>query len=296
MSKIPSLQESWRSTLPQRVIQYVEDIYGELEADIGKDKIVSIMLFGSLARSEKVSSVSDVDIIIVLSDSVSKKEMRRLDKILMDKEIEFGFREKVRTTHDIFIQQIEQMTGMFLSHFVCKEEDILSGNFGMIFNVNMLLSELLAPSSIVLEKIKREYIVLYGEDVFSRSKKLKIRRADIVKSMLMNILLSSGAMLIYNFSKSATKFSLESIKWSLLSCHFSMTGSSENISNITLYFRERSKKKCHKKYLDKFIQLREDYMPDVEFVLQTPLIVFFVHLYTLNQLSDNASEVKTPVD
>lgn len=139
----------WCDKLPQNAIDYIESVVYSLENEIGSENIVSIILFGSLASSKKLTKVSDVDLIIVLEDHLSKNTFFDLNQLLNEKEIEFNFRKKPITGVEQFLFLLESQTGMFVSHFICKKSDFLACNFTRIFNVNPIVSSIIAPKNIV---------------------------------------------------------------------------------------------------------------------------------------------------
>lgn len=265
----------WCNELPKNAINYIKSVINLLENKIGCENIVSIILFGSLASSKKLTEVSDIDLIIILDDKISKNTISNLNQLIIKKEEEFKFRKKASSGIERFLHILESQTGMFLSHFICKKSHFLTANFSKIFNVNPIVSYLIAPKNIVLNNVFKSAKLLYGRDLLSKAKDIKISRLDLARSLIMNAFLSIGAIILYKFFDGATKFSMEGCKWSMLACYFYSNIKTAGVKDVVKYFEDKG---VFKEYLERFIKLREDYRNDLKFSLLTPFIVFKIHL------------------
>lgn len=189
----------------KKVINLLKTYDSELE---------SIILFGSHARND-YGPFSDVDLLIVF-----KKRDKRLFKSIISKirflELQFGYTEQSNNIVAIFLNYLNIATGMFRSWFVCSIEDLKGKNFAKITNTNFLINKILAPSTLVLSNIKRDGVVLYGNkqilDYISTNNLMKVQP---VRSLIMNSLLSIGALTVSPVSKKSQLYSLEAIKWSM---------------------------------------------------------------------------------
>ena len=74
-TKLPN----WCDELPKNAIDYIESVITLLENKIGSENIVSVVLFGSLANSKKLTEVSDVDLIIIIEDNISSNNLSNLN-------------------------------------------------------------------------------------------------------------------------------------------------------------------------------------------------------------------------
>ena len=154
-----------------------------------------IILFGSVARGESNGN-SDLDLIVVLKDNRTKRQVERIIN---------PYRGNL----------IERSTGMFKS-FVCSEKDFIEQRFSSIFSTNPLMTYLLAPTSIVFKGIARDAKILYGNDLISKWD-TRIKSLDILKAILCNFLLAVGAIPVFIIDRRAClKFSAEAEKWAYI--------------------------------------------------------------------------------
>ena len=94
----------------------------------------------------------------------------------------------------------------------------------------------------------------------------------------MNTLLSIGAVVIFKFFYGSKKFSMEASKWSMFASYYYSNRSKPELSMIIRYFEEKG---ISKEYLEKLIELRQNYRNDLKFSFFTPFIVFKIHLTAL---------------
>ncbi len=66
------------SPVPPKLLPYFEQVVRESSGICG-DKLRSVILFGSLVRGEFSESVSDVDLLFVVSDDTPHVTIKRLD-------------------------------------------------------------------------------------------------------------------------------------------------------------------------------------------------------------------------
>ena len=178
-----------------------------------KNKVVSLILFGSLASPKSEKSFStDVDLIIVVKDTCSQKVKKEiLEEIqAVEKQLLISY------TSNGFIFGIQQVTGMFINQFVCFYSDFIYRRFHKVFHVNRFISSILAPQESIWISIKNNYQIILGEDTVKQWISLpNLTRLENTRSFFMNLLLSIGTIFLCIFNTKALKFSMEAIKWSL---------------------------------------------------------------------------------
>ena len=178
------------------------------------ENIDSIILFGSHARNE-ASILSDIDLLIVtktdnkkIKDLISGK-LRALEQL-------FDYVKPPVNLMDYLLLYINIATGMFKSWFICSKKDLEQLNFSKITGTNLFLGKLFAPSKLILKNIRKDGIVIFGEkDCLLSIPKMDKIEPQIIKSFLLNEVLSVSALIISPFTKRSILYSLESIKWSL---------------------------------------------------------------------------------
>ncbi|MEM2900801.1 MAG: nucleotidyltransferase domain-containing protein, partial [Thermoplasmata archaeon] len=199
--------------LPDRARKFLDELSNALENY--EDKIVSIILFGSLVKGGH-SALSDVDMIIVVKDEISDSQISEIEEKVRVIEEKNEYRTKPiekRSISERFVSRlgsfVELRTGMFVSHFICRRKDFLDANFAKIFNTTPVVTELLAPSSLVLSGVLSHAKTIYGEELLNKVKRPEFGLVDILKSLIMNFLLSLGSLFLYIFHSSAGKFAFE---------------------------------------------------------------------------------------
>ena len=105
---------------------------------------------------------------------------------------------------------------MFINLFVCRYSDFLFENFTKVFGINPLMAFLFAPKTSVWISLNQRHQVIWGELILNnREKKVKLTQADLIRSLLMNSLLSIGSLFLNFFTQSESQYAMEAIKWSL---------------------------------------------------------------------------------
>lgn len=268
------------STLPKKPTQYLQEIINiakENEIDLE-----SIVVFGSVAKGGYQEDISDVDTIVVLSDEATKKQKRFLNKRLKELEFEFGFRKKNKSPIDFIYRIAERITGMFISHFECFKTDFLNGDFVKVFNVNPVLATIIAPQKIVWASVVTSSITVWGNDLLEDVKIRKITKFELRKSRFMNSFLCFAAMLTYPFHINATKFAMESLKWTIQSTYFCYTKKSSATDIVIEYFKEDEE---FQSILEEMIELRKTYRKSFSFIYRSLVGLRKIHKKALKTIS-----------
>jgi len=167
---------------------------------------------------------------------------------------------------------------MYTSHFICHLTDWKKQKFNKIFGTNLLLTFLLAPSKIILKNLKNSYALLYGRDVISDqyNKKTDLKPFQLLKSLIMNILISLGAIFLVPLWKNSISYSVESFKWSIRNSHLYISGRPSSFQHIKQFF---GKYILDTHIISRFKKNKEKqgYGDDPEFILKTPLYVLKIH-------------------
>ena len=254
-NKLIECNSELHKRLPTRILNYIIEAETLSTRILGSDSLKGIILFGSHARNgrEKASKVSDVDLIIKISDNIPNDKLKRLDGCLDALEIKYGLRVKPDTLFQKFLRVVEKTTGMFVSHFLIKEKDWENCDFPKIFRVNRFFSRMLAPERIVLKSMSQDCVSLAGEGLCSQDA-IKITSFDVLKSLAMNLILCLAGNFLSMFVKGSEKYILEAVKWSLRSCYFYLNERNRSIQTIASYF---SRLNVDADFLSQFLEYRE---------------------------------------
>jgi predicted nucleotidyltransferase len=109
--------------LPPRIQTYLDAVIQACTQ--AGHSLVSVLLFGSVAKGG-FSSISDVDLIIVVPDDARRESKRQVREMVARLETVHGFRPTAR--HSAAQARVERAVGHLFSCFVCTRSDLLSGD------------------------------------------------------------------------------------------------------------------------------------------------------------------------
>lgn len=264
---------------------YINDVVALINNEVGINKILSIILFGSQQQKmQENTKVSDCDLLLIFKDRVKKSHIRDIEKYFIALEIKHHFRDYEK---DHIIQKIldslQQTTGMFISHFLTKQKYWEQARFHRIFNVNRYFSAMFAPRNIVLCSVIDNSTILYGKDIREIVwDNIEVPPFDMIKSMTMNLLISLFALAISPFKKlKPMKYTLESIKWALRASNYYSFEDSESLEKVCFRFRHLEKFESSYRHAQifykRFLALRKEPNLDLGFMLRTPLRILKIH-------------------
>ncbi len=263
---------------------YIKDIITLVNKEIGVNKILSILLFGSqrVKNNEEVSTVSDCDLLIIFKNRVSNHHIKEIEKYFISLEIKHDFREFSDHISKRILGVINQTTGIFVSHFLTKRKYWEDINFHKIFRVNKVFSSVFAPRKIVLGNIITNSSILYGDDLREKIRpKIQITIQEMFRSTVMNLMISLFSIAI-SFLKNLnpTRYQLEAIKWSLKASNFYCFRDSENLNNIAKRFISLERPKLQSKafrFFSEFLCLRNSPRNNMAFMIRCPLRIMKIH-------------------
>ncbi len=262
--------------LPKKATNYLHDVTKLLENYL-HDRLISIIIFGSLVKGY-ATEVSDADILIVLSDDCSKKEIHHLHQLINAYEVRYHYLVPPKGVVSRVLYSIDKSTGMFISHFISRKKDFLKGNFAKTFQVNKLMAMVLAPNQIVYGSVLCRSKILYGADIIKEAKIPNVPMTQLLKSILMNAVTSLFTLFIYPLTKRATLYEMETAKWSFLASYYYLKHDSPALPILLKFFLDRN---IASNYLKEWIQLRNSYHPNYKFGLLTPWNILKIHLGVL---------------
>ena len=279
ISKLNNIDEKSRD--------YINDIFILINKEIGINKILSIIMFGSkAAKNEESTPISDCDLLIIFKDRVSNRHIKEIEKYFITLEIKHNFNESCLNSNIAkkVLQVIQQTTGMFISHFLTKKKYWDHAIFHKIFRVNKVICKLLAPKKIVILSVIDNSIILHGEDLRDIVKqRVQIPPFDMIKSLLMNLVISIFSILIIPFkSLNSIKYQLEAVKWSLRASNYYSFEDSDCYKNIIRRFTIFEKSSRYKRraivFYSRFLNLRKNPRDDIGFQLRCPFRILKIHI------------------
>lgn len=267
---------------------YIKDVIILINKEIGIEKIVSIILFGSQLPINKTRNdctiVSDCDLLIIFKDNVSNNFIRNIEKYFIALENKHNFRETNSNFVNKIVNVVNQTTGMFVSHFLTKRKHWENIIFHKIFRVNKIFSHLFAPKKIVLCSVVANSSILYGIDLREIVKKqVGISPFDMIKSTFMNLMISLCAIPILPLkSFNSPKYQLEAIKWALRASNYYAFEDSKSldiiIKRFILFEKSALYKRRAKIFYQKFLDMRKNPYTDLGFMIRCPFRIVKIHL------------------
>ncbi|MHA1460012.1 MAG: hypothetical protein ACTSO8_00885 [Promethearchaeota archaeon] len=287
---------------------YIKDIVALINKEIGINKIVSLLLFGSQQIEKENTIVSDCDLLFIFKNRVSSRHIKEMEKYFIALEIKHGFKEPTsKLTRDV-VSVIQQSTGMFVSHFLTKQKYWERAIFYKIFRVNRVFSALFAPRNIVLGNVIQNSTLLYGDDLRNILRpKIKISVREIFRSTVMNLFISFFALLIGpSKTLNSMKFQLEALKWSLKASNYYCYEDSERLDKIVkrfISFEKLNKREKAESFYLRFLELRQKPSNDFKFMLRTPFRILNVHMkailfrkLTRRKIGKTTYKTKKPIE
>lgn len=262
--------------------KYIKDIIVLINKEIGINKILSIILFGSQLSKNESSAISDCDLLIIFKDRVSNHHIKEIEKYFIALEIKHNFREFNNNVFKRILGVINQTTGIFISHFLTKKKYWEESVFHKIFRVNKVFSSIFAPRKIVLGNVLINSSILYGDDLRQLIKpKIQINIQEIFRSSVMNLMISLFSLAIsYLRHLNPTKYQLEAVKWALKASNYYCFRDSPNLDKITERFISFEKKKSQKRatrFFSEFLQLRRFPRNNMNFMIRCPIRIVKIH-------------------
>lgn len=261
---------------------YIKDIVNLINKEIGINKIVSIVLFGSQVPNQENTSISDCDLLFIFKNRVSNSHIRDIEKYFIALEIKHNFRDARSDILHYMLSVLQNTTGMFLSHFLTKERFWNEMIFHKIFRVNRVFSAIFAPKNIVLGNVIQNSTILYGDDLRGIIKpNIHTSIREMFSSMAMNLIISFFSILIGPLrALNGMKYQLEAIKWSLKASNFYCFGDTESLLQVIdrfVSFEKTKKQEKARKFYTEFLSLRDDPLNDFRFMVRCPVRILKIH-------------------
>jgi len=262
---------------------YIKDIVVLINKEIGINKIVSLLLFGSQQVGVENTVVSDCDLLFIFKNRVSSRHLKEIERYFIALEIKHNFKEPTSKLTREILSVIQHSTGMFVSHFLTKQKFWNQAKFYKIFRVNRVFSALFAPRNIVLGNVIQNSTILFGEDLRNSIRpKIKITVREIFRSTVMNLFISFFALLIGPIKElNSIKYQLEAIKWSLKASNYYCYEDSELLDKIVerfISFETHKQKIKAERFYSKFLELRKNPINDLKFMIFSPIRILRIHV------------------
>jgi hypothetical protein len=259
--------------LPTRVQIYIEALVQTCAG--GGRPLVSVVLFGSAAKGGFSGTVSDVDVIIVVSDDVSRAERRRLGEEIARLETMHEMRPATTPSPGSARARLERAVGHLMSCFVCTRSDLLSGDAARVLDLRRWEAPFI--DRIVFAGIIGSAVTVWGEDLLPSVPVPPVRRRDVFKALHQfssQVVLSA---LTFPVLPDATKYAMGALKHSLHSCFFCYNQRTAGLEEEVAFFNQRL---GPNRTLAQLLSLRREYRPSFAFVIRCLPTLARLHLRT----------------
>ena len=257
--------------LSSRLQQYLDAV---AQLQCGVSSLVSVILFGS-AASGAVSESSDVDLIIVLPDSATAEDRRRLHGVISDLEIAHGLRLPASRPKNPLERFAEHAGGDAHSCFFCTRADLLSGDVARVFGLRAV--EALLVDRIVFASVIVSAKTVWGEELLPRVPLPPLRRLDVFKALFGFAGLILMSAVVFPVLSDATRYAMGALKHSLHSCYFCYRLKTAPLNEEVGFFNSRLGRN---RTLLELLNQRRKYHRSFTFVLRCVPVLFRLHLRT----------------
>ncbi len=267
--------------LTERHQNYLKELVGTAEALLGRKLIDAVILFGSVSH-DLPTPMSDIDVLIVTNNSILPKTIKACEPVLTTIEIKHDFAEYSDHLISHVVSIVNRSTGMFCSHFICRHQDWDDKNFAKIFSTSSGLTKMLAPNKIVLDSMRAGASLIYGNaNIVNHQSRISHRQ--LIKSMMMNLILWTGAIILLPWNRKFMKYFLEAYKWSLRSCSYTLFRYLRPLCTILSNYERIGETG---QFVNRFRILRQNPRMDVGFALSVPFHIIKMHGIAMRYLND----------
>jgi len=261
------------STVPFRFQAYVDAIVRTC-ADGGR-ALVSVVLFGSAAIGGWVETVSDVDLILVVPDTVADEDMDRLRSEVERVEILHRVRSHSAHGQPALERFLDRVTAHDRTFFICTRGDLLSGNIGRILRIHP--SQAIFVDRIVLANFVASGITVWGEAILPLVPVAPIRRFDVFKALFGLFPMALVSAAIFPLHPGMTKYAMGVLKSSVHSCFFFYELRRASLEEEISFFERRL---GSNRTLIQLLALRRQYRNSFPFVVGCIPTLVRLHLHT----------------
>jgi predicted nucleotidyltransferase len=259
--------------LPAPVQAYIEAIVRMCTE--GGRSLVSVVLFGSAATGGFSETVSDVDLILIVSDGASSEDRHRLRDDVARLEALHGFRKEPAKPLAALEAFVERITANVRSFFICTRGDLLSGDVARILDIPQ--SQALFVDRVVVPSMVGSAVTVWGEDLLHRVPLWPVRRFDVFKALFG---LSGQAVLcaaLFPVLPHATKYAMGTLKRSVHNCFFCYHSYPAPLEAEIAFFQRRAQPSPT---LAQLLDLRREYRRSFGFVLRCLPAMALLHVRT----------------
>jgi hypothetical protein len=260
--------------LPAAAAAYVQAI---VERVVARERLISIVVFGSSTTGGFSAAVSDVDLLLVVADAVSEHDIDRLRDDVAGVEAQFSFASGDRGQRSRALDAVvARLTATVRSFFICRRADLLAGSASGILGIGPLQARFV--DRIAISSVIGSAMTAWGEDLLPAVALPPIRRVDVLMAFQSFFLQLMLLAVVVPVAPRATKHALDVLKRSVHNCYFCYHGRPAALDAEVAFLRRRV---GGTSALDQLLDLRGEYRSSVRFVFRCLPAVARMHLRTL---------------
>jgi predicted nucleotidyltransferase len=263
----------YRASGSVRVQAYVDTIV-QTCADDGR-ALVSVILFGSAATGGWVETVSDVDLILVVPDTATDKDIDRVRSEVARMEILQRLGSELAHGEPALEKFFNKLTARDRTFFICTRGDLLSGNIGRILRLHPF--QAIFVDRTVLANFVTSGITVRGEAILPLIPVAPIRRFDVFKALFSFFPMAMLCAAIFPLHPGMTKCAMGVLKSSIHSCFFCYELRRASLEEEVSFFQRRL---GPNRTLIRLLDLRLDYRNSFAFVACCIPTLVWLHLRT----------------
>jgi predicted nucleotidyltransferase len=245
------------------VEQYISSIiHACAAADSG---IVSAVLFGSASTGAYSSSVSDVDLLIVLEDGATTQDSCRVRDTILHLEDRFGLGKQYLHRRGALDAIADHITNNVRSFFVCTRGDLLSGEPARILGITA--SQALFVDRVAIPSIFASGKTIWGEHLLLHVPLPPIRRLDVAKAFFSLFNQALIPVLAYPLLSDPTRYAMDTLKRSIHNCYFVYHSHAAHLAEEVDFLEPRIGATASST-LAQLMSLRTTYQPSFEFTVR----------------------------
>ena len=209
-----------------------------------------------------METVSDVDLILVVPDKATEKDMDLLRREVERIEILQGLRTHSAHDKPALERLLDRVTANVRSFFICRRGDLLSGDIGRILGLHP--AQTIFVDRVVLANIVTSGITVWGEELLPLVPVAPIRRLDTFKAFFGLFSTALPCVAIFPVHPAMTKYAMGVLKRSVHNCFFCYELRRASLEEEINFFERRL---GSSRTLAQLLALRSQYRPSFTFVV-----------------------------
>jgi len=275
--------------VPPNVYAFIANALN-LATNMFQRDLLSVYIFGGIAKGDYCKETSDVDLLFIVSDYCSEEIIDEFEKKMEKLELESGI---LPTKYDSLFYAFACRTAFFKSHFTVRAKSLANLDYVAMFfesrasqlTFSKILSRImlfLCPYKLVIRNMFAEARLLLGQDLIKDASFPQVMEKEVIKVFVMSLFISIFGAISSLFSKSSTRFSLEAMKWYILNIYSIFHNKAASVRSSLEFVVKNDI--LSKSIISKFTKLRAEYSYDFIFNALLPIYLITANSRVIHRL------------